>query len=618
MKKDRWVRGPGRSAAAGPSAHTARPPPAAPAGGSAADPEAPLPLAVKIAYGAPSLAGAGMGLLIAIHLTKFYADVVVVPLAHIAVAIALARAFDAITDPIMGWISDRTRTRYGRRRPYIALGAPLCAACFYLLFSPPGWLSPLSAAGWLTATFLLFFLFDTVCVVPHNALGPELTPGYHERSRLFGWRAAFTVLGTLIAAPLPGLLESRLGDPELAFRAMAAFLALLFVAGYALLVAVVREAPHHPGRRPNPLVPGVRRALRNRPFRILLAVYAIFALGGAMPGLLLPFMNAYVIRPGNEALFLAAGLTLYVGVGFLCIPLWVRLSQRVGKRGAWLQAMAVGIVANAGAWWLGEGDVAPALALLALGGSQFGAGFVLAPSIQADAIDYDELLTGRRREAQYGAFWSIVPKLVAIPAAAIPVAILDALGYVPNQPQTEPVQTAIRVLFALVPAAFAGLGFLMAWRFPITEAVHRRILEGIARHRAGRTVRDPLTGRTLPPPGESEVPEELGWFLDHFSGRELVRAVETGCRSAVRDAWRAVILSAGSLAVLALAAARDISRTGEDPSLWAAPLVAGAGLALTALAFHALRVGPAHRLRRAPPPAEVIRAHLRTLRRDAA
>ena len=108
--------------------------------------------------------------------------------------------------------------------------------------------------------------------------------------------------------------------------------------------------------------------------------------------------------------------------------------------------------------------------------------------------------------------------------------------------------------------------------------------------------------------------EELGWFLDHFSSRELARALQSGCRSVVRDAWRAVALSAGTFALLALAAARDIARASRDPSLFAAPLVAAAGLALTALAFHALRVGPALRLRRSPPPPEAIRAHLRALR----
>ena len=96
-----------------------------------------LPMSIKLAYGMPNLAGAGMAIPIAIHMNIFYSDVVLVPLGYIALAVALARSFDAITDPLMGWISDRTNTRWGRRRPWMLLGAPLAAVAFVLLFSPP-------------------------------------------------------------------------------------------------------------------------------------------------------------------------------------------------------------------------------------------------------------------------------------------------------------------------------------------------------------------------------------------------------------------------------------------------------------------------------------------------
>ncbi len=162
-------------------------------GAQKAHSELPLPLMIKVAYGAPSFAGAAMAIPIGIHLTIFYSDTILIPLGVIALVKALARALDAITDPLMGWISDRTRTRWGRRRPWIAIGAPLTSLAFYLMFTPPDELSGLDAAAWFAVTYTLYYLFHTVYIIPHYGLGPELTLDYHERSTLFGIREGFVV-----------------------------------------------------------------------------------------------------------------------------------------------------------------------------------------------------------------------------------------------------------------------------------------------------------------------------------------------------------------------------------------------------------------------------------------
>src|SRR5512145_1658102 len=148
----------------------------------AAPPGERLPLATKLLYGAPGFAGAALSIPILVLLPKFYSDVVLVPLAYIAAGIALARAFDAMTDTFMGFLSDHTRTRWGRRRPWMAVGAPLCAVALVALFAPPESLDARAAAVWFTATFMLYFLFHTFYLIPHAALGPELTLDYHERS----------------------------------------------------------------------------------------------------------------------------------------------------------------------------------------------------------------------------------------------------------------------------------------------------------------------------------------------------------------------------------------------------------------------------------------------------
>jgi GPH family glycoside/pentoside/hexuronide:cation symporter len=568
-------------------------------------------LGIKLAYGVPNLAGAAMLVPILIHMPKFYADVVVVPMGYLAIAIAVARAIDALSDPFIGWLSDRTHSRWGRRRPYIAVGAPLCALAFVALFTPPAVLSQPQAALWFGVSFILFSIFHTLYALPHYALGPELTFDYHERSQLFGVREGFTILGTIGAAVAPGILIGTFHLSERrAFSTLGVVMGVLLVVLYAVLVLVVRERPDFVARDSNPFVPGVRRALRNRPFRILLSTYVVGSIAGAIPGTLMPFYNSYVIRPENEARWLAIFLATYFASGFLCLPIWVLLARRFGKRATWLASFVMGITGGGAMFFLGQGDTIPLLLLIAWAGSSFGAGLFLGPAMQADVIDYDELHTGKRREAQYSAFWAMLPKFVAIPSAAIPIAILGSIGYVPNAVQTPQVVLAIKAIFALTPACFSTLAFFIAWRFAIDENVHRAILQGIAQHQRGANAIDPLSGAELAPPAARAVEEGTGWFLDHFSRRELTRFLRRGRRSIVHDVWCAVAAAAGICIGAALLVALKVTNLAVDPGPVPVLAIVASGFAFAAAVFHLLRLGAARQLAAGAVPVQVVRAHL--------
>jgi GPH family glycoside/pentoside/hexuronide:cation symporter len=570
-----------------------------------------VPLGLLLAYGAPSIAGAAMLVPILVHMPKFYSDVVLVPLGYLAIAIAVARALDALSDPFFGWLSDRTHSSLGRRRPYILLLAPLCALAFWSLFSPPATLSAGAAALWFAGTFILYSVFHTGYSLPYYALGPELTLDYHERSRLFSVREGFSILGTIGAAVAPGILVSTFGLSErTAFSGIGVFFAVLLVVLCINLVVWVRERPDFVRRESNPFVPGVRRALRNRPFRILLLTYVVASVPGAIPGTLMPFFNAYVIRPDNEARWLAIFLGAYFASGFLCLPFWLSVARRLGKRPAWLASFFMGVTGGAAMFFLGEGDEIPLLILIAWAGSSFGAGLFLGPAMQADVIDYDELHTGKRREAQYSAFWSILPKFVAIPSAAIPIAILGSIGYVPNAVQTPQVVFAIKAIFALTPAFFSTLAFFIAWRFPIDETVHRAILKGVEQHARGEDAVDPLTGTILAPVRNRPVDEATSWFLDHFSPGELARFADGGRETVVRDVWRAAAAAVAVCAGAALLAGATMSNLEADPGPIPVLAVVTVGFAFAVFVFHLMRLAPARRLRTGVVPAELIYAHL--------
>ena len=148
-----------------------------------------LSAVVQLVFGSTAFAGAAMAIPIGVLMPHFYSDVILAPLGYIAIAIALARSFDALTDPAMGWLSDRTKTRWGRRKPYIAIGTPFTAIAFYMLFAPPESLGPVQATFWFGMSFGLYFLFHTILEIPKAALGAELTFDYNERSSLFAYQS---------------------------------------------------------------------------------------------------------------------------------------------------------------------------------------------------------------------------------------------------------------------------------------------------------------------------------------------------------------------------------------------------------------------------------------------
>jgi len=567
-----------------------------------------------LAYGAPAFAAAAMGITLAVHVPRFYSDVVLAPLGYIALMIAVARACDAIPDPLVGWLSDRTKTRWGRRKPFIAVGAPLAAVTFYLLMAPPPSFGPMGSSVWFGVTFSIFFLWATVSGIPGQALGAELTLDYHERSSVFGIRSLFTAAGTILGAVLPGILEDGFGiaDERRVFALVAVTYAVMLIALSLVMLAIVQERPEFVARESNPFIPGIRRAMRNRPFRILLLAGVINAIPASVPAILIPYFTYYVIRPDNPATWLAIFLLLYLGAGLVMLPAWLAVARRFGKLATLATSASMGIAGSVLFFFADQGDVTYVACVYAFTGIASGALLFVIPAMGADVIDYDELRTGKRREAQFGAFWACIPKFVAIPGGSVPIAILSAVGYVPNVEQTPEVVFTIKFLYSIFPATFYVAALLVVLRYPISAAIHLRIREGIEAHARGADAVDPLTGERVPPPAAGET-ERQGWFLDHFARRELRRLLAAGSRGVQWDVLRAVVVSA--LICLASSAIALLSIAGPDaePGPTTVFGVVVAGFSFTALAFHLARVPAARQLAAAPPTPEAIREHLEAL-----
>jgi glycoside/pentoside/hexuronide:cation symporter, GPH family len=446
----------------------------------------------KIAYAAPAYALAIIGIPVYVYIPKFYTDVVGINVILLGYILFSVRIFDAFTDPILGYLSDQTRTRFGRRRPYIVAGSFLTASAMVLLFNPPQ-ATPSFETLWFGVFIYALFLFWTIVTVPYESLGPEITFDYRERISLFAIRDGFLIAGTLAAAGTPALIQWILGlsgdaaDERTKFFWISMLYTPLLI-GTALWCVMAIKELHPQESKKIGLLSGIRSVFRNRPFIILLVAYTISAIGNNLPATLILFYVQYVLQSKLADFF----LLLYFVTGIAFLPGWIFIARRTGKKNAWLVSMAINSGAFVGVFFLGPGDEILYGILVFLSGIGFGAALAIPSAIQADVIDYDEFLTGERREGQYIGLWSISKKMAAAVGVGAGLSILGIAGYSPNVDQTPEVKLALRTLYALVPSICNLLALLVAIAYPIDDKIHKKIKQAIIKKRGGEMVEDPL------------------------------------------------------------------------------------------------------------------------------
>ncbi len=450
-------------------------------------------LTEKLAYAAPAFALAVVGIPVYVYIPKFYTDVVGINITVLGYLLFSVRIFDAVTDPAIGYISDRTQTRFGRRRPYIAVGSILVAAAMFILFNPPAASASFETA-WFGISVYTLFLFWTVVAVPFESLGPEITFDYHERTSLFGMRDGFLIAGTLAAASSPAAVHWLLNlapdaqGERAKFFWIAVIYAPLLIGTCWWCVLSIRERQTAAEPQKMGFWHGLRQVAHNRPFVILLIAYTVSAIGNNLPATLILFYVEYVLQSQLADFF----LMLYFVTGIIFLPAWIMISRRTGKKAAWLASMAINTGAFVGVFFLGPGDAAIYGVLVFLSGIGFGATLAIPSAIQADVIDYDELLTGERREGQYIGLWSISKKFAAAVGIGAGLSVLGMAGYTPNAEQPAAVQMTLRVLYALVPSLCNIVAIVIAFAYPISSRMHADIRKAIVQRQSGLPAINPL------------------------------------------------------------------------------------------------------------------------------
>jgi len=419
-----------------------------------------LTTSLLAAYAAPALPLAALTLPVYIYLPSYYAADLGLGLAAVGALLLFARLWDVVSDPLIGWLSDRgtgpiTR-RWGRRRPWIVAGAPLVMLSCWMLFSPPMGAGAAHLLSWSMALYLGW----TMMILPLTAMSAELSPGYDERSRISAWRESFILAGTLVTLGVLALLDSHGAAAALRWVGVGVIVLLPICT-----LVMVWRVPDGASARASRVSPrqGWRLLVGNRPFLRLIAAYLLNGFANGLPATLFLLFVDRVLGAASQAGLL---LFIYFLAGIAAVPLWLRLSYRYGKHRVWCWTMLISCLVFATAPLLGPGDVIWFAVICVLTGLCLGADLVLPSAMQADVVDLDTMESGERRAGLFFALWGMATKLALALAVGVAFTLLDWAAGAPFM---------LIALYSLLPIAFKLAAVALMARYPLTAERHRDI-----------------------------------------------------------------------------------------------------------------------------------------------
>jgi GPH family glycoside/pentoside/hexuronide:cation symporter len=429
----------------------------------------------KWAYGFGDLSFSLTTTIIGAYFAIYLTDVVGVSPAIAAVAIFIGSTWDYINDPIVGYLSDRTRSRWGRRRPFLLFGAlPLL-----LVFTLMWWKPPFSGAITLAIYYsLLYALYDTVSTftyMPYYALTPELTSDYDERTSLTSTRMFFSILGSLIAFTIPLLIIGKF-NPSNADRVllMGGIFGLASAVPLLIVFFGTRERREFMKQEQPTLKQAIRSVRNNRPFIFGLVIFLFTWVTISIIQLILLYYVKYVVRREADSDLIMA--TIFV-VAMLTLPLWEKISRRLNKRLAYIIGTAFLMLVLLTLSSLNPAtDLALLLVLCVLAGIGVSAAHVLPWSMIPDAIEYGEWSTGERHEGMFYSLITLAQKVAVSIALPLALLILNSSGYLINSStQPESVINAIRLIAGPIPAILLILGIVFALLYPLGRENYSQI-----------------------------------------------------------------------------------------------------------------------------------------------
>jgi GPH family glycoside/pentoside/hexuronide:cation symporter len=437
-----------------------------------------LGIGTKLAFGAGDLSAAIVAAINGFFLNAFLLDVAGLRPAAAGLIFLLVKIWDAVNDPLIGMLTDRTRTRWGRRRPWLLFAAIPFGLTFFLQWVVPDAGQTLKFWYYLVVAILLDTAYTAVNV-PYAALTPELTHDYDERTSLSAYRMSFSILGGVFSAFLHTLIVDAVPNVYRGYLISAAIWSFFIITPNFITFAFTREVHYKEERPPAPgIFKGLKIAFQNKAFLYVTIIYLLSWLS-------IQFVQSNLIlyvRYWMDAESQFGVLILAVQVSaFLFVLLWTRVSARIGKQETYYIGMGFWVIVSILLFFLQPGQITLLFILAILAGGGVSIGYLIPWSMLPDVIEQDELETGVRREGLFYGFFVFLQKFGLSLGLAISNFVLDAAGYItpvagaapPAQP--EPVLLALRVFVSFLPAAVLLVSFLAVRAYPINRERHAEL-----------------------------------------------------------------------------------------------------------------------------------------------
>ncbi len=446
-------------------------------------------LANRLMYGSGDMFGGGSFLLIGMLYMFFLTEVVGLSPALAGMVFMVGKVWDAISDPLMGYISDHTNSNVGRRRIYFLLGLLPIPISFFLLWLPVNFSTNLSLFLYYSFAYLLFNTVFTMVMVPYSALNAEITYDYQERTRLSGFRIIFSQISALLAGTIPKLIiNSYPNNPEKGHLIMAAVFSVLYTLPWLFVYFGTWELPYEKSTEVEHSLKELFRSFgaifKNVSFRIHMGMY--ICAYSAMDILMALF--AYYLRYSldqEQAYPLAMGALLITQI-FACL-VYIKIANTQGKGTAFVTGLSLWAAAMIVSYTLGpDSPVALLVVVSILIGAGLSAGVMIPWAILPSITDVDELITSKKRAGIYAGAMTLTRKMIQ-GVIAMPVVgfMLGAIGYVPNQIQTPETLLKLKLFFMLGPICLIVLGISFGLKFKITPTTHAILVKEITRLKEG-------------------------------------------------------------------------------------------------------------------------------------
>jgi Na+/melibiose symporter-like transporter len=437
------------------------------------------------AFAAIAFPGAGLILPLAIFLPPFYTKTLGLGLAEVGFVFMLVRMFDIVTDPLMGMVGDKFDSRWGRRRHWLVIALPFLLLGVYMAFMPQG--SP--SIWYLGAWLVVLYVGSTMLSISHTAWAAELSSDYNERSRIASFNAFFGFFGSLVILLPLAILEYQ-GAPPAGRDALRFFgIAVMILAPATVFLASFLVGERRTAPAPAiGVIQGLLAVARNPHMRWLLLADALAAMPGAVMAGLFIFYQAELV---GSAQFNSVALIVFYTAHILGVPVWVRLSYRIGKHRAFGIGCLAFCVTTSLFFFPGDGDVALFILFMFTTGFAYSGLNFLLRAMAADVVDYDNVETGGTRTGLYFALLAITAKMGGAIAIGVTYPLLDLIGFNAQGDNSDDTLFAFRIIYVLVPTLAMVGAYLGIRGFRLDQKAQTELKERIeARDAAG----DPETG----------------------------------------------------------------------------------------------------------------------------